>query len=166
MESMGVTAHDGGFALATAGSVFINVWREPSTLAQLELLREHEAALVEHEAAGVIMVLTVLLPSAFTLGTRERKEVDALARQFAPSTRAHAYVIEGSGFRTAAVRALVAGINLITRTGGLTKVFEDTVHAAEWLEAVAAPEQVVRANEVMRAVAEARATFGPAAATS
>jgi hypothetical protein len=162
---MGVTAHDGGFALATAGSVFINVWREPSTLAQLEVLREHEAALVEHERAA-IMVLTVLLPSAFTLGTRERKEVDALAKQFAPSTRAHAYVIEGSGFRTAAVRALVAGINLITRTGAATRVFDDVVHAAEWLEAEAAPSQVVRAAEVVRAVMEARATFGPAVATT
>jgi hypothetical protein len=163
---MGVTAHDGGFALATAGSVFINVWREPSTMAQLELLREHEAALVEHEAAGVIMVMTVLLPSAFTLGTRERKEVESLARQFAPSTRAHAYVIEGSGFRTAAVRALVAGINLITRTGEMTKVFEDAVHAAAWLEAHAGPAQVVQAVEVMRALLEAKATFGQPAARS
>jgi hypothetical protein len=156
---MGVTAHDGGFALARAGSVFINVWREPSTLAQLDLLREHEAALVEQERAGMIMVLTVLMPTAFTLGTRERKEVDLLAKQFAPSTLAHAYVIEGTGFRTAAVRALVAGINLITRTGGITKVFEDAVHAAAWLEAHAAPAQVVRAVEVLHAVAEAKATF-------
>jgi hypothetical protein len=163
---MGVTAHDGGFALATAGSVFINVWREPSTMAQLELLREHEQALVEHEAGGAIMVMTVLLPSSYMLGTRERKEVDSLARQFAPSTRAHAYVIEGSGFRTAAVRALIAGINLITRTGQMTKVFEDAVHAAAWLEQHAGPAQVVRASEVMEALAEAKATFGPPAAQS
>ena len=156
---MTLVAQDAGFAIATAGNVFISVWRDPGTLPQLARVRECQQQLVDRSPGG-IAVLTVLLDGSFHVGAEEREEAERIARRFAPTTRAHAYVIEGSGFRTAATRAIIAGIQLITRSGHPVKIFSAVADGVSWL--VPQAGQAIDAARVTGLVAEARASLDPA----
>jgi hypothetical protein len=153
---MTVLTHDAGFALARCGNAFVNVWSAPATLDRLQRTREHEQRIVDG-APGGIVVLSILVDSAFQIGASERDEASQLARQFETATRAHAYVIEGSGFRTAAMRAVIAGIQLVTRTRHPSKVFGDIAAAAAWLAPQAEPP--LRPQELIDTVARARAAI-------
>jgi hypothetical protein len=143
---------DRGLALATAGDAFISVWREPSTLARLERLRQIEQALVDRCKGGIV-VLTVMIDSSAATKAGEPEAASKLAKHFAPTTRAHAYVIEGSGFRAAALRAVIAGVNAISRPGHPTRVFDRATDAIEWL---APYGQAIDAATLTAALAEAR----------
>lgn len=153
-----VRTHDPGYAIATFGNVFISVWKEPSTLERLDHVRVCEQDLVA-QAPGGIVVLTVLLDTSFKVDSNVRDKAAGIAREFAAATRAHAYLIEGSGFRTAAMRAVIAGINTLVRTGHPVRVFGEQSAAVGWLAAqagdsldVAALTQAVdSARSVLRA---------------
>src|SRR2546430_10079671 len=106
--------NDGGFALATHGNAFISIWKEPSTLERLGVVRRSEQELTDRSPRGIV-VLTVLLHSAYNVPPEVREEASRVARHFAATTRAHAYVIEGGGFRAAAMRAVIAGIVALSR---------------------------------------------------
>lgn len=123
---------DRGLALATVGNAFISVWKEPSTLERLERVRRVEQALVDRCADGIV-VLTVMTDSSAATKAGEPEAASKLAKHFAPTTRAHAYVIEGSGFRAAALRAVIAGVNAISRPGHPTRVFDAASEAIRWL---------------------------------
>jgi hypothetical protein len=151
-----VVTSDGGFAIAIRGNVFITYWQQPSSLERLAKVREHEQQLVDRCKEGIV-VLTVLAAGSanFKINTtgKEREVAAGLAKQFAPMTRAHAFVIEGSGFRLAAMRAAIAGINALARAGHPTRVFDATEPAVAWLARFAS----VAEPEVAQTLAEARA---------
>jgi hypothetical protein len=150
---MGDRDNDRGLALAVSGNAFISIWKEPSTLERLARVREVEQALVDRSPSGII-VLTVLIDSPSAIRAGEPEAASKLAKHFAATTRAHAYSIEGTGFRAAALRAVIAGVNIITRTGHPTKVFDETSAAIRWL---APYGNALTATALEAAVAEARA---------
>ena len=153
-----VLAHDHGYAIATSGNVFISVWKEPSTLERLDHVRACQQKLVDGAPDGIV-VLTVLMDTSFKVDSNVRDKAAGIARQFAAATRAHAYVIEGSGFRTAAMRAVIAGINAFVRTGHPVRVFGDMPSAIGWLRTQAgAAFDVAQLDE---AVAGARSALRP-----
>src|SRR5262249_12978896 len=119
---MAVLARDVGYALANCGHCFVSIWAQPSTLDSLSALRQCEEALAR-EAPDGLVVLTVMMGEAFSIGTREREEAQRLAQRFDKTTQAAAYVIEGSGFRAAAMRAVLAGLQLLARTSHPVRVF-------------------------------------------
>jgi hypothetical protein len=153
-----VLAHDQGYAIATCGNVFISVWKEPSTLDRLDHVRACEQKLVDQSPGGIV-VLTVLMDTSFKVDSNVRDKAAGIARQFAAVTRAHAYVIEGSGFRTAAMRAVIAGINTFVRTGHPVKVFSDQASAVGWLATQSG--QALDVAQLDEAIAGARSALRP-----
>jgi hypothetical protein len=88
-----------------------------------------------------------------------RDKAAGIARQFAAATRAHAYVIEGSGFRTAAMRAVIAGISAFVRTGHPVRVFGDMAGAIAWLATQAGA--ALDLAQLADAIADARSALRP-----
>jgi hypothetical protein len=150
-------ASDSGFALARCGNAFITFWREPATMARLQIVSAEEQRVVDSASSGIV-VLTVVTDLAFRVGEVERKEASRLIRVFEKTTRAHAFVIEGSGFRTAAMRATLASIEFTARRSHPSRIFGTVESAAAWLGPFAMP--LLRADELLDAVAEVRAAIG------
>jgi hypothetical protein len=67
-----------------------------------------------------------------------REAANAITAEFKKHYRALAIVIEGTGFRAAAARAVTSGINLFARVACPTQVFDDARKAALWLTRAAA----------------------------
>ena len=86
-----------------------------------------------------------------------RDETAAITRDY-PSIAA-AIVIEGAGFRAAAVRAVVAAIYLVSRSPYPHRIVESVEDGARWLRQLAerAGHARVTPGEIVEAVAAARA---------
>jgi hypothetical protein len=156
MIPMPVLAHATGYALATCGHAFVSVWSRPSTLDSLAAVAQCEEALTGDSPEGIV-VLTVIAGTAFSIGIREREEAQRLARHFDKTTVAEAYVIEGEGFRAAAMRAMLAGLQLLARTSHPVRVFADVPGAVEWLGVRARPP--IAPEELSATVRQARAAM-------
>jgi hypothetical protein len=156
-RGMPVLARDPGFALAQCRHAFVSVWTQPSTIDSLSAVRQCEESLAR-EAPDGLVVLTVMTGTAFAIGTREREEAQRLAQRFDKTTQAAAYVIEGSGFRAAAMRAVLAGLQLLARTSHPVRVFSDVPTAVEWLGGRARPP--IAPDDLADTVEQARAAIG------
>jgi hypothetical protein len=163
MERGQVLVSDDGLALAAWRNVFVNVWRLEATLARLELVRREQRRLIERFPDGVAN-LTVIEPRVFSkpIGSTEREQAAAIAKEMAPHTRAMAYVVEGTGFRTATARMVLAGVNMVSRAAYPMKVFDTVTDGARWVVTTlggAAPE----ADGLLGCIGEARGVLPPAA---
>lgn len=81
---------------------------------------------------GGVVVLNLLpgdrpLPSAEVRDYAERKQSEDLA-----GVLAHATVVTGEGFRAGALRSMLAGLYLVSRSPFPRKVFSDVGEAAAW----------------------------------
>jgi hypothetical protein len=122
---------DGGIAVATAANAFICVFREPATLPRLVEVRRAIGTHTRKWGHDTVS-LSVLEPSAAASVPKDvRDETGAITRDY-PSIAA-AIVIEGSGFRAAAVRSVLAAIYLVARSPYPHKICEDIDVAARWL---------------------------------
>ena len=138
-------------------NVFVNVWRLPARLHHFEALRRGSAYLTSRY--GKFGSFTVISPKFARLPAagRERQEAAKLSRQLSENVLAAVRVVEGGGFGGAAIRAVLAGMNLVSGARHPTKVADSLVEAAEWLvpqldlPATATPAALVRFVEDARA---------------
>ena len=146
-----------GIALTELGNTFISVWRRQATLQTLKLVREVQGRFIAANPGG-IGVVTVMEPvSVRPLNGEERAAAAAIARDFAPSTLASAYVFEGQGFIPAMSRAAVAGVLLLSRVKYPNRVFATVDDGARWLAQKLPPLDV---PALARCIEEARARIG------
>lgn len=105
--------------------------------------------------------LTWILPQAgFSMDADAREAAAEVTRAFDRSLLAQATVIEGTGFQAAAVRAVVTGLDVMSRTTGPKKTFATLEPAVAWC--LARRPESVRATspaEVIAAIAAARAAL-------
>ncbi len=79
--------------------------------------------------------LTWVLPSAgFSLDAASREAASQVTAEYAKSILSRATLIEGTGFQAAAVRAIVTGIDFVSRTTSPGKVFADLESSLAWSE--------------------------------
>jgi hypothetical protein len=151
---------DSGMAVSVSDRTLVTVLREPMTLPRLVQMggaSRDLAALYPHEIVSVF----VLEPSAHgSVPADVRGEAGALMKSL-PLLCAP-IVVEGRGFGAAAIRALIAGLALVSRPRYRQKVFDTTDHAADWAaqlmaEGAAARELVKR--DMLALVEETRASI-------
>ena len=113
------------------GSLFMVVWRHETTLAAVADL----APLVTQFAARHprFALLVVVEESASLPSSTVRERIAASLQRVAPYIGASAVVHEGSGFRAAAVRAVLAGLGLIVRPPYPHQIFARVEDAGRWL---------------------------------
>jgi hypothetical protein len=144
---------DGGLALATAGQVLVSLLRLPLTLEGVTLMRRESRRLSEQ---GPFASMSVIEPTAATAAPAEVREASAaFAREF--HLVGAAIAIEGSGFRPAATRTLIAGLFLVTKKSYPHRIVQTPREAAEWLVPLLAQAGIPQsADELVSIVSSAR----------
>jgi hypothetical protein len=130
---------------------------------RLQMVRRQQLRLLGRFPGGIAS-LTVIEQRVFLdpIGAKERAEAAAIAKEMAPHTRAIAYVVEGSGFRTVTTRMILTGVNMVARPEHPVKVFDNPVAGAEWI-ATQLGKTVNESEELLACVGEARAAMPPSA---
>ena len=103
---------------------------------------------------GKCVSLAVIEPSAADAASKEVREKTAELARAHPILGA-AIVIEGSGFRPAATRTLVAGMYLVTKKEYPHKIVSTAAEGAAWLVPILAQVGVTQSPEEMVAAVEA-----------
>src|SRR5947209_2040984 len=104
---------DDGLALASCGAVYISLLHKPLTIDGVGRMSRMSKRMFELYR-GKCVSLAVIEPSAADAASKEVREKTAELARAHPILGA-AIVIEGSGFRPAATRTLVAGMYLVTK---------------------------------------------------
>jgi hypothetical protein len=150
---------DTGNAVAVCGNVFVNVMREAQTLERLRELRRH----IERHVArwgDRTLSISVLEPGATAETPKDvRDETAAITREY-PSIAA-VIVIEGKGFRAAAIRAVLAAIYLVSRSPYPHRIVDSVFFGARWLVEQGERHNLHEANalDIEIAVEKARAAL-------
>ena len=146
--------------IATMGNVVIQLCRGTLHLEDMPALRR--AAVANNRTWGERTKSLVLMESE-AVGRIEpgvREAAEALLREV--PTAAIAYVIEGSGFRVATARTILAGLTMLTRRGMQTKTCDSLVAGTRWLcETIPTPEAGVEAAALARFTESLRGAGAP-----
>ena len=123
---------DGGVAVGGVGNVFITISRHR---AEVDTLRRMRTALTSHFKRWPAGVGTISVMESTSYSGQvthdEREEMAKMSRDYA--ARAVALVIEGTGFRPAAIRTMLAGLYLVSRPTYPRRIFDTVDHGIGWL---------------------------------
>lgn len=145
---------DDGLAVSALDNVTILVFARESSRMRLRTIRRHcEAHAARH--GDRTAAITVVEPAAMSAPDEVREESANLTRDY-PCV-ATATVLEGSGFKVVAARAVMTGIFLLARKTG-NKLFSTVPEATEWVSRTMAGAQlrVSSAADLAAAVEETR----------
>src|SRR2546425_988785 len=148
---------DGGCAFGTLGGIIVTVLRTPSTVERLRLLRTHLTRQFARYKPDQIGSIVVLEHSAFAQPPPDevRRAQEALTREF--QSRGAAIVLEGSGFRAVAARAMMSGLYLVVRPAYPHKICSSADEGARWLMSQFAADSGAPAPaEILAVVEQAR----------
>ena len=135
------------------GPVAVLCWHERPTIAALKATQDF---FVAHYQGRDMALLTIVEPTAAPPESHERAHMLANMHRFT-GLRVVASVIEGEGFKAAAIRAVMAGLNLALRQPYPIRIFATVTEAAPWLHerfpgTWSNPPQLVQAVERRRQV--------------
>ena len=147
------------FAVAVHACLVIVVWDRRILPADMRLILPFERELAQRGAFAVLSVLR----EGVDLGVDDK--VREIGRQtlveFADTQFASALVVEGGGLRMIAIRSILTGIQLLSRSAIKQRPFADVEAAVRWLaeqpEADAALRE--RPDELIAAVQSLAAEF-------
>lgn len=129
-----------GVTYATCGGIWLmTLFAEPKT-ADMLLARTSLQAMARRHPDG-FPALTWVHPSAgYSMEAEARKTAAAVTDEFARSLRAQATLVEGAGFQVATVRAIISGIDMLSRSKAPKKTFAELRPCVAWcLQHRAAP---------------------------
>jgi len=112
---------------------------EGLTKADMQLMRASVGVMARREPAGFPALTWVFHSSGYRIDDDARAAAREMNAELASHVRARATVIDGGGFQAAAVRALVTGIDLVSRRTTPSKVFAELSTAVEWCVAQRTP---------------------------
>jgi hypothetical protein len=109
-------------------------WYGETRMPAVHALREDLQRMVESRPGGIAAFVLVAEHVALPAGSA-RTQLARLLREHAPSIRASCVAVEGSGFRAATVRSVLAGMSFIVRPGYPHRVTDSLIASADWLAA-------------------------------
>jgi hypothetical protein len=118
--------------IATAGSCVITYSRQPPDTRVFAAWHPVVARLAGQHA-GKVSILVVIDSGARTPDESQRKLIASAMQRHAQSIERFAFVVEGRGFASAALRSAISLLNLATRTPYRQKVFATLEEAGVWL---------------------------------
>jgi hypothetical protein len=90
-------------------------------------------ARVAEQQPGKLSILVIIDSGSRSPDESQRKLIATAMQRYAPSIERFAYVVEGRGFASAALRSAISLVNLATRTPYKQKVFATLEEAGAWL---------------------------------
>jgi hypothetical protein len=158
---MGAFIHfsDAKQALGSCGNVFVTVLRQPMTMDVIEPLRREQRKMSQR-CAGKCVTLAIIESTAMSHPSPQVREATASFAKEGGILGA-AILLEGSGFRAAAIRTLVAGMYLVSKKSYLHRIVQTTDEGAAWLVELLAEAGVTQAaGEILATVDRTRAAIG------
>jgi hypothetical protein len=145
------------------GGLWVMILHKPPVEADMLLARGSLMQMARSEPHG-FPTLTWILPSAgFSLDAPSKEAAAKITSEFSKSILARATLIEGTGFQAAAVRAVVTGIDLFSRTTSPGRVFAELEATVAWCVSLrpAKSPSTLSASLITRALEETVASLRP-----
>lgn len=153
--AVSVVARTPTHIIATQRDLEIVIWRGPTSLEAVELIRASIDELTRTFPNG-IGVLQVVEPVAPPPDAAARNALSNVLRNAGKSVRGSAIVFEGTGFKMAAVRAIVTGLTMLARPEFPHVVFADLHEASAWVAAYLSGANSGRDATIWSSVSELR----------
>jgi hypothetical protein len=132
--------------------IWVMILHKPPVEADMLLAKPSLVRMSRSEPKG-FPTLTWIMPSAgFWLDPAAKKVAGNITAEFSESILARATLIDAIGFQAAAVRAIVTGIDLFTRSPSPGKVFTDLESTVAWCLSLHPSPPAVKADLIVRAV--------------
>lgn len=147
---------DEDLAVARIGDVIVIDWRRTPSLASAERMDRAFARAIADLAGTPAVVMPVVRASNRAPDGEVRNAIARTVERQNLAVSRVAYVVLGSGFQSAALRAVITGLMLTARPTHTTKVFPSIADALAWVTAQSAAEAARRAPEPALADAIAR----------
>jgi hypothetical protein len=116
---------------ACAGVWIMTVFAEPKLL-DMKAARPALQTMSKKHPRGFPTLTWVLPEAGFRMDTDARNAASEVTREFQGKIVAQATLIEGSGFQVAAVRAILAGMDFMSRSKAPKKTFSELSDAVAW----------------------------------
>jgi len=147
---------DPDLSVATLEHSLVCVWHGDTTTSGVSrITRELNMFSASHPRG--FGLITLVEAKASMPETAERNAIAELLRSFGEKIAASALIFEGEGFRAAAVRSVVAGLNLLARQPYPHKVFGTSEEASNWLAPTLAKAEIpVNPHELNRTLTDLR----------
>ena len=133
-----VTHARDGLVVARIGPVCLAIWRKKPIM-DLFLVQRFDLAAAVASDPGNIAFLCVVESGAEPPDQAVRDASADMIASFGKDLAACACVIEGTGFRAAITRTVLASMQFVARSATPTRFFERVPIAAAWLTDVVAP---------------------------
>ncbi|AKF06322.1 hypothetical protein [Sandaracinus amylolyticus] len=160
MRSLPILEATPQWALLGAPRLVVSVWRAHVTVSAVAAIeRAVEDVLRESSDRKYASITVIEKTVSMSFDDTARQASANLMKRFGASHCAHGYLVDGDGFLPAAVRTATAGLALMTRAPYPTRVFSKGGELVEWI----APIATLSRDDVLRAIAQARAATGSAA---
>ena len=114
-----------------AGLWIMIIYAAPST-ADMLLSRGTLATMTKRIPHAFPTLTWCLTEAGYRMDADARAAASEVTREYATSLAAQATLIEGEGFQGAAVRAIISGIDAMSRTASKKKVFAELTPAVRW----------------------------------
>jgi len=147
-----------GVLYGACGGVWVMILFAPPIADDMALSRLSLKATQEKHPAGFPTLTWVLPGAGYSMDAEARKAAAVVTQEFSSTIAGQATLIEGSGFQSAAVRAIISGIDMMARSRAPKKVFAELRPCADWCvarrpwqgEALATAAEITAALEAVR----------------
>lgn len=149
--------HAAGSAVGHYRDLYLTGWWTEVSVPSLQHIREHRLEFLRTREGPVIGIQLVLQIEAKRLSKEARALIEQINRGAPQRFRAEAFYVAGGSIALAAVRFVIAGVQLVNKTEWPLEVFGSTSDAARWLATHSAtPEHELAAaiNQFARQCAE------------
>jgi len=126
-----ILLHESDWCCATWEDVFFLVWRGPATVPRAKRVAEFFGAFSNARPGGVGL-MTVVNPEAPPPVGEAREIFAQTMRAASTKVRVSSYYIPIEGFKGAAIRGALTGLNLLARNPFSTRAFLTIPEAANW----------------------------------
>jgi hypothetical protein len=157
-----------GVVFGDCGGIWIMTVIAEPTLVDMQGARPALGAMARRYPKGFPTLTWVLPQAGYRMESSARDEASSVTKSFSSSILAQATLIEGSGFQAATVRAIVSGLDLMTRSSCPKKTFSEVAPAVAWCLSHAAEGRGAQRDTTLAAAllamraTEARASDRPA----
>lgn len=115
-----------------SGGVWVMILHTKPLAADMELARPSLKAMRDRHPDGFPTLTWVLPTAGLSMDSDARQTAARVTKAFDASIRSMATLVEGEGFGVAAVRAIIAGIDLLSRAAAPKKTFATLNDAIAW----------------------------------
>jgi hypothetical protein len=140
------------------------VWRDIFVVVDSGSAKAADYALIEaqvHQQAaanpGGLACLVIIPPGATPPADEVRRALKSGFQRVAQCLRCTCWLVEGTGFRAATVRAALAGLRLFIRVSHPTRITDNLEDAIRWMLVHLGPGRDAGVTEALRTIGQERA---------